>query len=932
MTWNCSFSQNYANYTISDGLPSNHVYTIRQDVDGFIWFLTDKGMVKYNGTEFKQFTTREGLPNNDVWEAFVTSDHKIWYLSKAAQLGYISKDTVRAFPNEIPNEIINPIFSYQIDKDVYLSGSTKTHQLIDGVWKRIDDSKGQLKVFHPKVKSLNLHKSTNTLFVYDKDDKVIARFEAKDFILNAKRGHITDSLYYFVNTKGYFILDLNTLKLYRKLFKDQLDIETVNYARINLFNNTLQISGAGFVAYLNDQFDVETPFFFPKDIQAHFGLIDASKSIWCATFNNGVYKIPDHKKAVTYTFQGEKVQTLDVLNNQLYASVYDNGFYKYDPKKYFFDLKLQLKGYKYGTQYIEAVDAMYYLSQGNAYSEIKRTPLLRYNHVTANSDNKDKVRKLIYHQQQLYGLFAFGLSQLDSNTFNVDKEFSHAGTSDLMSFNEVLYVATTNGLKVFENDTFTPKNYDNTLLNISVLNLKPLSDTQFLINTDGFGTYIASDSALEFLKGTEYLSVQDAFVEANAIWLATNKGVLVYEKKTSGDYFLKTTVNTENGLPMNNVNSVAVLNDTLFVATDNGLTLLSEPVVETSLFLDIYIDKVLWNAKTLSNDVSVNYTSNNTLNIKVASIDFSEDQQTDVFDYKLHPIQNEWVTASSEVINYNDLQPDDYQFIASKNGVETSFYFTIRPLWWQTLGFRISAGVILGVLLMSGVWLLSKRMQQRKDERLIREKELSEIQLKALRSQMNPHFVFNSLAAIQFYINDNNFEASERYLVKFSKLIRQFFELSKENEISLKGEITLLRSYLEIEKLRFKEKLEFDIVIDEKLNIETTKIPTMLLQPIVENAVNHGVFNKLGNGRVIVSFSYEDAQTFVVSITDDGVGFTNTQPSHKGHHSSNVIADRLKFLNQTGNWLITFENDVLNSEAKDKGNKAIFRIRQLNQV
>ncbi|HIC31855.1 MAG TPA: histidine kinase transcriptional regulator protein, partial [Flavobacteriaceae bacterium] len=256
--------------------------------------------------------------------------------------------------------------------------------------------------------------------------------------------------------------------------------------------------------------------------------------------------------------------------------------------------------------------------------------------------------------------------------------------------------------------------------------------------------------------------------------------------------------------------------------------------------------------------------------------------------------------------------------------------FTIQPLWWQTLWFKIILGLLVTTLLLSTVWITSKQIQKKKDQKLIQEKQLSEIQLRALRSQMNPHFVFNSLSAIQYYINENNYEASEQYLVKFSKLIRQFFDLSKENEITLKEEIQLLKSYLEIEKLRFKDRLDFEIFCDENINTNHVKIPTMLLQPIVENAVNHGVFNKVENGKVTLKFNQMDTQTIKVKIIDDGVGFKNTKTEKNKHKSSNVIADRIKFLNQTEKWKITFKNEVLNPDLEDKGNQAIFTITNLS--
>jgi LytS/YehU family sensor histidine kinase len=195
---------------------------------------------------------------------------------------------------------------------------------------------------------------------------------------------------------------------------------------------------------------------------------------------------------------------------------------------------------------------------------------------------------------------------------------------------------------------------------------------------------------------------------------------------------------------------------------------------------------------------------------------------------------------------------------------------------------------------------------------------------------MNPHFVFNSLAAIQYYINENDFEASEMYLVKFSKLIRQFFELSKENEISLAAEIDLLQGYLEIEKLRFKEKLNFKINVDDDLYTESTKVPTMILQPIIENAINHGIFNKEDNGEVIVNFKKGQNQTLIVEIIDDGVGFVNTNKSQNGKiKSSNVLKDRLHFLNNSKKWNISYAEEEVFPDHFEKGNKSTFIIQKL---
>jgi ligand-binding sensor domain-containing protein len=98
VVWSFVFSQQYTNYSLKDGLPSNHMYRITQDYDGFIWTITDKGMSKFYGKTFKNFTIKDGLPSNDIWQISITPDNKTWFFSKTNKLGYIENDIVYSFP------------------------------------------------------------------------------------------------------------------------------------------------------------------------------------------------------------------------------------------------------------------------------------------------------------------------------------------------------------------------------------------------------------------------------------------------------------------------------------------------------------------------------------------------------------------------------------------------------------------------------------------------------------------------------------------------------------------------------------------------------------------------------------------------------------------------------------------------------------------
>jgi two-component system LytT family sensor kinase len=204
-------------------------------------------------------------------------------------------------------------------------------------------------------------------------------------------------------------------------------------------------------------------------------------------------------------------------------------------------------------------------------------------------------------------------------------------------------------------------------------------------------------------------------------------------------------------------------------------------------------------------------------------------------------------------------------------------------------------------------------LQEKLEDQLAAQKRQHNSELNALRSQLNPHFVHNSLNAIQYYIQRNEVEISEDYLTKFSKLMRLFFNYSRKKTITLDEEIAFLTKYLQIEKLRFEDKVTYSIEIEANLDKEDYFIPTMILQPILENSVNHGVFHKLGSGHIILRFeklSIEEG--YKVSIIDNGIGLKKSREMQQNKastkaHSSAVIKERIDILNESEEWKINYE-------------------------
>lgn len=195
--------------------------------------------------------------------------------------------------------------------------------------------------------------------------------------------------------------------------------------------------------------------------------------------------------------------------------------------------------------------------------------------------------------------------------------------------------------------------------------------------------------------------------------------------------------------------------------------------------------------------------------------------------------------------------------------------------------------------------------QIRIEERLKAEfdKKLSNVEMTALRSQMNPHFIFNCLNSIDYYILKNETEKASDYLNRFSRLIRLILQNSRSNYVNLKDELEALRLYIEMESLRFHNKFDYKIEIAEQLNTSEFEIPPMLLQPYVENAIWHGLLHKKEQGMLHLRLG-KDAQQLICSIKDNGVGrkaagdFRSKSATKQKPMGMRITEDRISLINR----------------------------------
>ncbi|MCC5613093.1 histidine kinase, partial [Nostoc sp. CHAB 5834] len=245
----------------------------------------------------------------------------------------------------------------------------------------------------------------------------------------------------------------------------------------------------------------------------------------------------------------------------------------------------------------------------------------------------------------------------------------------------------------------------------------------------------------------------------------------------------------------------------------------------------------------------------------------------------------------------------------------------IHPPYWQTGWFRI----LLFLLLSTAVVMLYRSQLERRtlkarleaeearrqqQEAELKEKEaayqlkLSRTEMAALRSQMNPHFIFNCLNSIQYFTALNDVEKASDYLNRFSRLIRLVLENSKTDKVTLSRELEILQLYIEMEAMRFPHKLHYRIDLDNAIDAEWVQIPPLLLQPFVENAIWHGLMHKDEGGTVQVRIGQSHKRLLHVEITDDGVGraqaaaYKSKSATKTKSLGMKITAERIEIINQ----------------------------------
>ena len=391
------------------------------------------------------------------------------------------------------------------------------------------------------------------------------------------------------------------------------------------------------------------------------------------------------------------------------------------------------------------------------------------------------------------------------------------------------------------------------------------------------------------------------------IWFTTDYDLYKFkpaDKKFTRFNIDPGTVNSE----FNNTSFYALQDGRWLTATTTEMICFSPKNIitakkNTSTKVQITVFKIFDSTLSIDSLIDVNKPvrlsyQQNFFTVEFAVLNFSSLQQINYY-YRLNAVDKDWVSAGTKnFASYTNLAPGEYTFsVKADDGNETSFKIIITPPFWKTWWFN-SIIILLATAII--YWLLKRRIKAIRHEAEMKQK-IAETEMMALKAQMNPHFIFNCINSIDGLIQSNDKYNATNYLNKFAKLIRNVLDSSKENNILFSKDIETLQLYVDLEKLRSENKFSAQINVSKELLNSDYKVPPLIIQPFVENAIHHGLRNKEGNTGELHVLAERVEDNIQYTITDNGIGRQAAAEINTHQHQSygmQMSFDRIKMFNE----------------------------------
>ncbi|TCC89099.1 diguanylate cyclase [Pedobacter frigiditerrae] len=918
-------------YTTKNGLPSNNCYYTLQDKKGFIWVATDAGVSRFDGAVFENFSVDDGLPDNQVLQLREDSKGRIWFLSLNGQLSYYYNGKIYNPDNDKQLKQLNfnaVIVSFLEDSKGRIWFGTNKN--IIGVW----DGKSLIKYSSPNTEKqyanafINEDKqgniwaySTTATFLYIKSNFVLV--EDKLLPLSYKTLTRKDRTVYFLDNTGLNIKNGSETELILNINPELLTNSPgylyVDKESIWLSNNS-GVYAIDFDGKVNQLL---------KDIDVNQVIKDQDRNIWFTT-KNGIYRLPEAKERLYI------LNKINGLSNDVIKSVTKDGNGKIwmgignginilnphtkavqkinlrDQKKY--NLVKQLTfDKKNQTMFFSSDYGLGYLSTNNpsstGISYLKETNnsvfVVKNFSIDTGSRLALSLSSGVVIINDRFKKFAFSsLNYVENKDYFKDRSYRV-----YYDHFQNLWFSNTNGLTEFGKGLLKKYYQKNSLLTKRINDIKQLDNNIIALATDGYGiVFMQNGKIIKQLKQKDGLNnniINRLFVQHDFLWAISNTGV--NRIAVNQNQFIISSFDYANELLSDDLNDIFIDTDTAYFATNNGLVYFahSQKSQQTKA-PNTYISSVSVNKELLD----LSYSSftlkpeERNITFNYSAIDFKNKKI--IYRYRLKDDEN-WSETRNRRLELSSLEPGEYCFEVSAKSQDsqwstpTKINFVIEKHFWQTWWFLIIVMVIGAYLLYIITVRITKRQKNKEQEQLLLKNKILMLEQQALQAMMNPHFVFNVMNSIQHYINTQNTSSANKVLTGFAKLIRKNLEICTKSYINLEEEIEYLNLYLSLEKYRFGEKFIYSINVDGQIDKEETQIPSMLLQPYIENAIWHGIMPKEEGGEVQINIDQKDEDYLWIKIIDNGVGIKNSLLAKNSAHQSkgmNLTQERINLLNK----------------------------------
>ncbi len=930
------------NFTIEDGLPSSHVYNGLQDRQGYIWFCTDKGVVKFDGEKSKVFTTEDGLSNNDIWNLFLDSQDRIWLYTFGNKIHYIQNDSVHA---------INAPANF--DKITNIKEDPEK-----GLWFILglrpflySNNKFVLEVpYYKKTES-----EANFLhYVNTSEDTT---FYCSKTFPNNKPGHqflhikigegpitkiasITQNKItpFFITPYKNGVLSIENNSIYeigvnhqKKLLYSTSDIYIKELVSFSDFNILATSKGQ---LILDKNFLPHPDFEFTKKMNINKVFEDRENNIWITTKDKGVFLWKRNQGSEIYKEDFKDNANLLCIekdeNETLWLGGSNDFLYYIDKDEKIKKIKLQLppNSLDIGKEIkiIKSKNESLTLGLNIGLIQINK------NKITSKTKKisphfflgKIPTKDFEFYNNNILATSGQAIVDINKSLKNNKVEYFFYKKTPIYQIaldNEKIWMGSHEGIVYLKNNELHEQH--NPWSNLPISNIQTFKETDGIwVSTQTGVLYVIRKNETKKIFDFK-TSINKILIEnPTSIWAATSTGIYLLKEKNN-EFQIEGFINNKNGLLSNEVNDFSIRKPFLYAATNKGLSkinLINFRQNKKPHFLQPIISEVLINNKKTSDKNPILKYNKNNLKFYFHSHSFSQFGNIE-YEYRIPEINDNWERTLNRTANYTTLPHGAYTFQVralipnQTTSTTTSYSFEILPHWSNTWWFY----TLCSLTFLFIVYFLYKNRIKKIEERELEKNKIShqfsELELQALQAQMNPHFIFNSLGAIQYFISTDQTLKAENYLSKFATLLRSYLEASRHKFISLQEEINLISNYIFIEQMRVNNKFTFELDTDPSCNLHSIHVPSFLIQPFIENAILHGLIPKEGEGMLIIRIKNNSRiNSCVISIDDNGVGRTANTTAHpskfKNHHKSRglqLVQERIAVVNKIHNSYLGYE-------------------------